>query len=117
MFEVAEVGRRIGKSEFKAREGELRTRLLAAQREAANHKVPIIIVIAGVEGAGKGAVVDRIMEWLDARGLRTVTFWDPSDEESARPLYWRFWRSLPPRGTIAVMFGSWYTQPIVDHAL
>src|SRR5262249_29505033 len=28
-----------------------------------------------------------------------------------------FWRSLPPRGKIGIVFGSWYTQPIVDRVL
>jgi polyphosphate:AMP phosphotransferase len=28
---------------------------------------------------------------------------------------WRFWRSLPPKGKIGIFFGSWYTEPIIDH--
>jgi polyphosphate kinase 2 (PPK2 family) len=27
---------------------------------------------------------------------------------------WRFWRTLPPRGRVGVLFGSWYTAPIID---
>jgi polyphosphate:AMP phosphotransferase len=27
---------------------------------------------------------------------------------------WRFWRALPPRGRIGILFGSWYTAPIID---
>src|SRR5690349_23264581 len=35
----------------------------------------------------------------------------------ALPIYqWRFWRQLPGGGQIAMLFGSWYTQPIVDRA-
>jgi polyphosphate:AMP phosphotransferase len=26
---------------------------------------------------------------------------------------YRFWRALPPKGSIGIFFGSWYTQPIV----
>jgi polyphosphate kinase 2 (PPK2 family) len=27
---------------------------------------------------------------------------------------WRYWRALPPKGRIGILFGSWYTAPIID---
>ena len=30
---------------------------------------------------------------------------------------WRFWRELPPKGKIGILFGSWYSAPIVSRAL
>jgi polyphosphate:AMP phosphotransferase len=39
---------------------------------------------------------------------------DPSDEELDRPMMWRFWRELPPKGKIGVFLGSWYTWPILN---
>ncbi len=115
MFEAAEVGRKVAKNEFKEREPDLHTRLLQAQRRLAGTDSAVIVIVAGVEGAGKGTVVNRFSEWLDARGMRTFAFWLESDEEAERPRFWRFWRVMPPRGSIGVMFGSWYTLPIVDH--
>jgi AMP-polyphosphate phosphotransferase len=114
MFEAAELGRKISKKEFKARENELHTELLAVQRELMASKIPVVVLVSGVEGAGKGGVVNRLNEWLDVRGIQTYGFWDETDEERERPPFWRFWRSLPPRGTIGVFFGSWYTQPIIE---
>lgn len=115
MFETAEIGRKVSKQDFRKQERVLRTALLQAQRElrATDHNV--IVLISGVEGAGKSAVVDRLHEWLDARGIATHAFWDESDEERQRPRFWRFWRRMPPRGQIGIMFGSWYTRPIIDH--
>jgi polyphosphate kinase 2 (PPK2 family) len=26
---------------------------------------------------------------------------------------WRYWRALPPKGTIGIFFGAWHTVPIV----
>jgi len=73
--------------------------------------------VAGVEGAGKGEVVDRINRWFDTRDVQTHAFWEETDEERQRPRFWRFWRTMPERGSVSVMFGSWYTKPIVDAAL
>lgn len=117
MFETAELGRKIGRKAFAAEEPELHTALLKAQFALRDAGVPMIVIVSGVEGAGKGGVVNRLNKWLDARGVETHAFWDESEEERERPFFWRFWRVMPARGSIAVLFGSWYTKPIVDHAL
>ncbi len=114
MFEAAKVGRRVNKADFKTQVPELRTELLAAQRELKTSDTPVIVIVSGVEAAGKGEVVNRLNEWLDTRGLQTHAYWGESDEERERPRYWRFWRTIPPRGEIAIMFGSWYMSPLND---
>jgi len=112
MFEAAKLGRKVPKEFFKAQVPELRTALLDAQFRLKGTNAAVIVLIAGVEGAGKGEVVNRLNEWLDTRGVQTHAFWDQTDEETARPRYWRFWRAMPPRGEIAVLFGGWYLEPI-----
>ena len=113
MFEAAELGRKIGRKEYDAALPEVRANLLRAQFALEGTKVPVIVIIAGVDGAGKGEVVNRLHEWLDARGLEVTAFGTPSDEEQSRPRYWRYWRCLPARGRIGILFGSWYTDPII----
>lgn len=114
MFDELEAAPPVPKDEYRAREPGLRTELLELQRELKRAKVPVIVLVAGVEAAGKGDVVARLCTWLDARGVSTFAFWEESDEERERPAFWRFWRCLPPDGRTAVFFGSWYTRPIVD---
>jgi len=117
MFEAAELGQKVKRADFEAREHELHAALLDAQRKAQVADIPVLIIVSGVEGAGKGDVVRLLHRWMDARGLETQAFWDETDEERMRPRFWRFWRGLPPRGRIGILFGSWYTQPILDRAM
>lgn len=116
MFETAELGRKISKEEYKTLEPELRMQLLEVQEDLKTAQFPVIILIGGVDGAGKGETVNLLHEWMDARYLETRTFGAPSDEERERPEAWRFWRVLPPKSRIGIFFGSWYTRPIVDCA-
>ncbi len=116
MFESAEVGNKIRKAEYQAAVPELRTAVLELQHELAASTLSVVVLVGGVEGAGKEEIVNLLMAWMDARGVEVHAMWDTSDEERERPRMWRFWRVLPPKGKIGVLFGSWYTQPIVDYA-
>jgi polyphosphate:AMP phosphotransferase len=116
MFEVAELGRKVSKKTYADKEPAFRTALLAAQGRLRQPAFPVISIVGGVEGAGKGEVVNELNRWLDARGVETHAFWDKSDEENERPKFWRFWRKLPPKSTVGIMFGSWYSEPIIKRA-
>lgn len=112
MFEATKVGRSVSKQDYKEQQEELRTQLLEVQRTLKHTNIPVIVLVSGVEAAGKGEVVNRLNEWLDTRGVQTFAFWNESDEERERPRYWRFWRAMPPRGEISILFGGWYQTPI-----
>ncbi len=115
MFEAAELGRAVSREEFKAREPILLGELLEVQsRLRAAAAFPVIIVFAGVDGAGKGETVNLLNAWMDPRWIVTQAFGEPSDEEMERPEYWRFWRALPPRGRIGLFLSSWYSRPVLD---
>ncbi len=115
MFRTAELGQRIPKSEFKQKEPVLRQELLEAQQRLLKlKKCPVIIVFAGVDGAGKGETVNLLNAWMDPRWLITRAYDEPSDEERERPEYWRFWRDVPPKGKIGLFLSSWYSRPVLD---
>ena len=115
MFEAAELGHKLSKAQYRRIEPKLRADLLDAQFDLhKNGTFPVIVLISGVRGAGKGETVNLLNEWMDPRHIHTHAFDNPSDEERERPPMWRFWRVLPPKGRIGILFGSWYTAPIID---
>jgi len=118
MFESAKLKHRVSPVTFKREEKKLREALLDAQIELLEQRrFPVLILIAGVEGAGKGETVNLLNEWMDPRHIHTHGFGPPSDEESERPANWRYWRALPPKGQIGVFFGAWHTMPIVRRVM
>lgn len=117
MFEAVELGRKISKEEYKQQLPELRAQLLATQFALSKTNIPVIIIVSGIDAAGRGDVVNALNEWLDPRGLETISSVNLlTDEEKERPTYWRFWRNLPARGRIGIFFGGWYVDPILQSA-
>ena len=115
MFESAELGHRIAKADYDREEPVLRARLLSLQYDLlAKADFPVVIIIGGVDGAGKGETLNVLHEWMDPRHIVTTAFGEMSDEERERPRMWRYWRALPPKGRIGILFGAWHSNPILD---
>ncbi|MDP2368089.1 polyphosphate:AMP phosphotransferase [Rhodoferax sp.] len=118
MFESAEIGHKIGKTAYREAVPLLRAALLGAQVDLhENKKIPVVVLISGQDGAGKGESINVLYEWMDPRFLSTLAFSEPSDEEHERPPMWRYWRSLPPKGRVGIFAGSWYSDPIRQRIL
>jgi polyphosphate kinase 2 (PPK2 family) len=115
MFESAELGHKIDKQTYKKEVPALRSALQDAQYDLKeNGKIPVVVLVSGQDGAGKGETINILYEWMDPRFISTLAFSAPTDEERERPFMWRYWRALPPKGRIGVFAGSWYSSPIHD---
>lgn len=114
MFEAALLGQKVSKQEFEAALPALRTRLLKAQAALEAAGFPVIVLLNGVDGAGKSETANALHEWLDARYLVSEAYSPPTEEERAHPEYWRYFRWLPPSGRIAIFQGNWYTPAILS---
>jgi polyphosphate:AMP phosphotransferase len=117
VFQSAAIEHKLDKATFQRELPTLTTELLRAQEEIARRReFPVIILVTGSDGAGKGEVIQRLYEWLDPHDLRTSAYGRPTEDERLRPRMWRFWRDLPPKGEVGVVFGSWYAMPLVERA-
>ena len=114
MFRTAELGRKVSKDQFQELAPPLRSELLEIQQKLRHMGFPVIVVFAGVDGAGKGESVNLISEWMDPRWIVTRAYGPPSDEERERPEFWRYWRDLPQRGTTGLFLSSWYSRPVLE---
>jgi polyphosphate kinase 2 (PPK2 family) len=114
MFETAELGQHVSQEIYDQRIPKLRESLLIAQNRLQSADFQVIVVFAGVDGAGKGESVNLLNQWLDPRWIRNCAFDEPTQDELERPEYWRFWRALPNRGSIGILSSTWYSRPLVD---
>ncbi|WP_028241846.1 polyphosphate:AMP phosphotransferase [Stutzerimonas azotifigens] len=115
MFESAQVGHAVDKDTYEAEEPLLREALLEAQYALkAQARFPVLLLINGIEGAGKGETVKLLAEWMDPRLIRVESFYSQTDEERSHPPAWRYWRKLPPKGRMGVFFGNWYSEMLHD---
>jgi AMP-polyphosphate phosphotransferase len=113
MFASAELGHTVDKDTYEKELIGLRKRLLSAQTALREESAfPVVIVLSGIEGAGKGAMGNTLNEWLDARYVRTLAFGDREGAELELPALHRYWVDLPAKGRVATVFGSWYEEPL-----
>ncbi|MDX3904606.1 MAG: polyphosphate:AMP phosphotransferase [Pigmentiphaga sp.] len=116
MFERAELDPAIDEEEYERRELALRTELLQRQYELLEKRDrAVLVVVAGIDGAGKGSTINLLNEWMDPRHIRTQAFGEPTPEEAQRPAMWRYWNALPARGQSGIVFDAWYT-PLLKEA-
>ena len=108
MFDTVILGRSCPGKEYDQYEPMLRMKVFEAQQTCREKKIPLLIIVSGLESTGRGQVMNKISEWMDGKFLTNHVFWRETDEQRERPLEWRFWRCLPGKGETALFFDGWY---------
>jgi polyphosphate:AMP phosphotransferase len=114
MLELIDLGQKISKADYEERFPGLTTRLGECQRAARQAGVPVAIVFEGWDAAGKGTLINGLVQALDPRGFKVYPISKPNREERLRPWMWRFWNALPAAGHIAIFDRSWYGRVLVE---
>ncbi len=107
---------KLSRKDYEARVPRLREQLVQLQVKLQQLPCPVLLVVGGVDASGKGDAVNTLHGWLDPRGVEVFAFHPPTEEERERPLMWRYWRNLPPRGRIGIYAGSWYSEALREAA-
>lgn len=114
VFEAVELGQKISKADYQAAVPGLRVDLVNAQYELREAPFSLIILILGDDRHSCNAVLNHLLEWMDARYMETHYFGTPTEEEQQRPRFWRYWCVLPARGRTGVFMGAWAANALAE---
>jgi len=74
----------------------------------AEHRRALLVVLQGMDGAGKDGTIRHVMRGLNPQGCRVTSFKAPSAEEAEHDFLWRVHRDVPPSGEVAIFNRSHY---------
>ncbi len=77
----------------------------------------VIVVFEGRDAAGKGGIIKRIIEPLDARGYRVVALPKPSEIERTQWYFQRYVEHFPSAGELILFDRSWYNRSMVERVM
>ncbi len=90
------------------------TRVALLSRRLRKEGRSLICAFEGVDAAGKGGAIRRLLGAIDVRNARVMAVAAPTDEERAHPYLWRFWRNLPRVGHATIYDRTWYGRVLVE---
>jgi PPK2 family polyphosphate:nucleotide phosphotransferase len=80
----------------------------------AEHKRALLIVLQGLDAAGKDGTIRHVMSGVNPQGCRVTSFKKPSSEELAHDFLWRIHKAVPPIGDIGIFNRSHYEDVLVS---
>ncbi len=106
-------GRPVSKRRFDEELEPLQALLLKSHFDLKTSGRRVVIVVAGIEGSGKGEVVWQINQWLDPRGIETHGSFRQDEHTDGHPPFYQHSLNLPARGRVGVLFGAWYSELVL----
>jgi polyphosphate kinase 2 (PPK2 family) len=88
--------------------------LLTLQQCALRNGLRAIVNFEGMDAAGKGGSIRRLVEPMDPRGYKVYRIGAPEKWEQERHYLYRFWTKVPPPGELAIFDRSWYGRVLVE---
>src|SRR3954453_7316333 len=85
----------------------LQARLYAEESRA------MLVVLQGIDAAGKDSTVKHVFSGTNPQGVRVYTFKEPTEEEAAHDFLWRYHLDAPGIGMIHVFNRSHYEDVLV----
>jgi PPK2 family polyphosphate:nucleotide phosphotransferase len=85
----------------------------AQMRFWANRSRGMLVVLQGIDTAGKDGVIRKVMTALNPQGVVVRSFKKPGEHEAAHDYLWRIHMVCPAKGEIAIFNRSHYEDVIV----
>jgi PPK2 family polyphosphate:nucleotide phosphotransferase len=90
-----------------ARLGDLQDRFWAEAKRS------VLVVLQGIDAAGKDGTIQKVMEAFNPQGCVVAAFKVPTPEELAHDYLWRIHRQVPGKGQIGIFNRSHYEDVLV----
>jgi PPK2 family polyphosphate:nucleotide phosphotransferase len=87
--------------------------LLFANSRAADDRRRVLLVLQGMDTAGKGGVIKHVVGSVDPQGVQLAAFKKPTEEELAHDFLWRIRKQVPEAGMIGVFDRSHYEDVLI----
>ena len=79
----------------------------------ANGAYAMLIVLQGMDGAGKDGTIRHVMSGLNPQGCQVTGFKEPCEDELMHDFLWRNSKALPERGIIGIFNRSYYEDVLI----
>jgi PPK2 family polyphosphate:nucleotide phosphotransferase len=79
----------------------------------AEGKWSLLIVLQGLDAAGKSGTITHVLGSMDPQGTRVCGFKVPTAEEAAHDFLWRIEKQVPAKGEVAIFNRSHYEDVLV----
>ncbi|CAA0104935.1 Polyphosphate:AMP phosphotransferase [BD1-7 clade bacterium] len=93
---------------------DLQLALMHAQHGVVQSNRRVIILFEGIDAAGKGGTIDRIVNYMDPHHYRVNAIRAPTPTELNKHYLQRFMEKLPSKGNITIFDRSWYGRVLVE---
>jgi len=92
---------------------DLQERLYAASRGGDAHAPSVLVVLQGMDTAGKGGIIRHVIGMVDPQGVHIHAFKAPTPQERAHDFLWRIRQALPQPGILGIFDRSHYEDVLI----
>ncbi len=104
----------LSKKDYKEAVLPLRSELIQLQLALKESNLSVLIVIGGDDRSGRHETLNILHEWMDPRFLQANAYGIPTEEEKQKPFMWRYWKDLPPKGSIGLCLRDWTSYSLIQ---
>src|ERR1700722_17249895 len=79
----------------------------------AEHKRSVLLVLQGMDAAGKDGTIRHVMSGLNPQGCAVTSFKQPSSRELAHDFLWRIHAAVPEKGEVGIFNRSQYEDVLI----
>lgn len=99
---------------YKKKLKKLQKKIALLHNELYRRRIPVVIGFEGWDAGGKGGAIRRLTATMDPRGFVVNPVCAPNDIEKVHHYLWRFWKTMPKAGHIAIYDRTWYGRVMVE---